>query len=278
MSKKYIKQIDSYNFIYPNNTVAEYDVDIIHDINNNAPLGTVTSLTVSGATITGMTLNWSGTWNLNSAQPFVQDNGSVTSVTVHGMGPTQQYFKPFRLLKDYTVSSGTTTATYTSQTISLTPSQFGLTYFTDGTYNFEFRMVSKRSILPICGSVVVSGLTPPTPTPTPTSSITPTPTATPVTPTPTPTHSGPTPTPTPPPSYDLYYADEYACTFPGCALQRTDVVVALPTGTVPQYGKFYPDLDATGFAYLLTTGGASGGPGLILNLANFTACNSACAV
>ena len=272
MSKKYIKQSNSYNFIYPNNTVAEYDVEIIHDINDNAPTGSISSITVSGATITGMTLHWSGTWNLNNSQPFVQDSGGVTTVSVHGMGPTQVYFKPFRLLEKYTVSTGTTSAIYSDQTIALTPSQFGLTYFTDGTYNFEFRLVSKRAVLPICGSVVVSGLTPPTPTPTATP--TPTPTAT-VTPTPTPT--GPTPTPTPPPSYDLYLADEYACTFPGCALQTIDVVVALPTGTVPNYGKFYPDAAASGFAYLLTTT-TSTGPGLILDLGNYTACSSACAV
>jgi len=273
MSKKYIKQTNSYNFIYPNNTVPEYDVEIIHDINSNPPIGTVTSISVSGATLSGMTLTWSGSWDLNGAQPFIQDNGSVTTVSVHGMSPTQQYFKPFRLIEEYTVSSGTTTATYLSQTIALTPSMFGLTSFTNGTYNFEFRMVSKRSILPVCGSVVVSGITPP-PTPTPTITPTPTPTPT-VTPTPTPT--GPTPTPTPPPDYDLYYADEYACTFPGCALQNIDVVVALPAGTVPQYGKFYPDNSLSGFVYLLTTGGAAG-PGLILNLANFTACSSACIV
>jgi hypothetical protein len=270
MSKKYIKQTDSYNFIYPNNTVAEYDVDIIHNINSNSPTGTVSSITVSGVTISGMTLHWSGTWNLNNSEPFVLDSGVISTVSVHGMGPTQQYFKPFRLLKNYTVSSGTTTATFSDVTIALTPAQFGLTSFTNGTYNFEFRLVSKRAILPICGSVVVSGLTPPTPTPTPTPSFTPTPT-----PTPTSTPIGPTPTPIP--GYDLYLADEYVCTFPGCALQNIDVVVALPTGTVPNYGKFYPDAGATGFAYLLTTT-ASSGPGVILDLGNYTACNSACAV
>jgi hypothetical protein len=276
MSKKYIKQTNSYNFIYPNNTVPEYDVEIIHNINDNAPTGTISSVSVSGVTISGMTLHWSGVWNLNDAEPFVQDNGSVSTISLHGMGPTQQYFKPFRLLEDYTTTSGTTTVTYTNQILSLTPSMFGLTSFTNGTYNFEFRLVSKRAVLPICGSVVVSGLNPPTPTPTSTPTLTPTPTPTPTS-SPTPTPTGPTPTPTPVPSYNLYLADEYLCTFPGCALQRTDVVVALPTSATPNYGKFYPDIDATGFAYLLTTT-TSGGPGIILNLANFTACSSACSV
>lgn len=348
MSKKYIKQTDSTNFIYPNNTVAEYDVEIIHNINSNPPIGTVTSITITGATSTGMTLNWSGSWDLNGAEPFVQDNGNVTTVSIHGMGPTQQYFKPFRLLEEYTTTTGTTTVTYTNQTIALTPAQFGLSTFTNGTYNFEFRVVSKLAVLPVCGSVVVSTITPtPTPTPTPTGctqtnvcmAITVTGATGPesyagqieynncdgelvgelfttqgtryrcvqtsgglpqifsysgietptiysgdcdlyecpggVVPLPTPT---PTPTPTPGPvEYDLYLADEYACTFPGCALQQIDVVVALPAGTTPQYGKFYPDNSLSGFVYLLTTT-TSGGPGLILNLANFTSCSSACIV
>ena len=270
MSKKYIKQINSTNFIYPNNTVAEYDVEIIHTINDNAPLGTVTSATITGATATGMTLNWSGTWDLNSAEQFVQDNGTVTTITIHGMGPTQEYFKPFRLLEEYTTTTGTTTVSYSGETVSLTPALFGLSEFTNGTYYFEFRAVSKLAIVPICASIVVSSVVPITPTPTPTPTLTPTPTpsATPeITATPTATST----------SYTIYLADEYSCTFPGCALQRLDVEVALPTSHTPQYGKFYPDGALSGFAYLLHT--ASGtGPGIILDINNFTACNSACIV
>ena len=164
---------------------------------------------------------------------------------------------------------------YVNTTVALTPAMFGLANFSDGTYYFEFRVVSKLAIAPICASISVSGITPPTPTPTPTPTATLTPT-----PTPSPTPSGPTPTPTPtsgPITYDIYLADEYACTFPGCALQRIDVEVALPAGTTPNYGKFYPDEGATGFAYLLHTA-AGTGPAIILNTANFTACNSACSV
>jgi hypothetical protein len=274
MSKKYIKQIDSYNFIYPNNTVAEYDLEIIHTVNDNAPLGTITSATITGATATGMTLNWEGTWDLNDAEPFVDASGDVTTFSIHGMGPTQQYFKPFRLLAQYITTSGTPYLVYSNRHLVLTPAEFGLSSFTDGTYYFEFRAVSKLAIAPICASISVSGITPPpTATPTPTATTTPTPT-------PTITPSGPTPTPTPSPTvtaYTLYYADEYACTFPGCALQQLDVVVALPSTHTPNYGKFYPDEAASGFAYLLTTT-ASTGPGIILNIANFTACSSACAV
>jgi hypothetical protein len=264
------------------------------------------------------------------------------------MGPTQQYFKPFRLLEEYTTTTGSTFQIYSNQTVSLTPAMFGLSNFSNGTYYFEFRAVSKLAIVPICATIVVSGIEPPpTPTPTPTSTSTPTPTPT-YTPTPTPTvgdyyyyvikkydcnddcaYVSPdlvgrstvplstidgmyrkigsyvyqvqtliTPDPmsfdidldaatntdlvcatacSDAPAYDIYLADEYACTFPGCALQRIDVEVALPAGTTPNYGKFYPDDSLTGFAYLLHTA-AGTGPAIILNLANFTTCNAACIV
>jgi len=55
MSNKYISQINKQNFVYPNNDIAEYDVDIIHDINNNSVSGTVTNFTATTVTTTGIT-------------------------------------------------------------------------------------------------------------------------------------------------------------------------------------------------------------------------------
>jgi hypothetical protein len=45
----------------------------------------------------------------------------------------------------------------------------------------------------------------------------------------------------------------------------------------PNYGKFYPSDNPDGYVYLLITT-TSGGPGWILNTANFTACADACIV
>ena len=91
------------------------------------------------------------------------------------------------------------------------------------------------------------------------------------TPTPTPTHSPTTIT------YDLYDADRYICDYPGCTLDATGIVVALPSGTSPNYGKFYPSYIPDGFAYLLNST-TIGGPGWILSTLNYTSCTDACSL
>jgi hypothetical protein len=122
-----------------------------------------------------------------------------------------------------------------------------------------------------------------TPTPTPsitmTSTETQTPTVTPTnteTPTTTPTNT-PTPSSTASITYDIYYADRYECLFPGCSFDTPSVIVALPTTHTPQYGKFYSTTNDPGFSYLLDSP-TTGGPALILDILNYTACNDACSV
>ena len=87
---------------------------------------------------------------------------------------------------------------------------------------------------------------------------------------------GPNPCPTPPPEYDLYEADRFTCLYPGCALDASGIIVALPAGTTPDYGKFYSSLIPDGFSYELI-GLGSGGPGWILSTLNYTSCADACA-
>ena len=139
----------------------------------------------------------------------------------------------------------------------------------------------------VCTGYVPLGATPtPTPTttmtPTPSATIGLTPTATPQispTPTQTPTETinlTPTPTETPVPSYESYYADRYECLNPGCSFDTPSVIVALPTGTTPQYGKFYYSLFDPGFSYMLDAP-TIGGPALIIETINYTACGDACA-
>jgi hypothetical protein len=73
-------------------------------------------------------------------------------------------------------------------------------------------------------------------------------------------------------TYDLYLADQYTCE--GCTLVATGITVALPTGTTPEYGKYYgSDLD--GNSYLLVST-ASVGPGLILGIDSYTTCAGSC--
>jgi hypothetical protein len=191
MSKKYIKQIDSQNFVYPNNNLAEYDIEIIHEINNNPISGSVVSLSAVTATSSSITFDLDYTWVANGAELYVNPSGNTNLVAVYMMAPNQEYFKPFRCV-GYATTGSTGSSITSLLTFSVTPADMGLTIFENGTYQFEVRFIGRKSVLPICTSVVVSSIVGPTPTPTVTPTITATPTATPVTPTPTAT---PTSTP-----------------------------------------------------------------------------------
>jgi hypothetical protein len=190
--KKYVNQVNSYNFLYPNNTIAEYDVDIIHQINDNSVSGTTSAFTIS---FTGSNINvaFNYTWALNGAEPFINNSDELVLFSVHMMDPSKVYYKPWRMVWDETtVTTGSTTSSG-SVSFTVTPSQLGLTSFTSGVYNFEIRMIGHRAIFPICE---IYSLVAPSPTPTPTRTPTPTPSATPGgTPAPTTT---PTPTPSMP--------------------------------------------------------------------------------
>lgn len=183
MSKKYISQVNNHNFIYPNNTVAEYDVDIIHDINDNSVSGTTSNLVISGATATGITVSFNWTWSKNNAEPYISPvTGNIMLLSVHMTAPSDSYFNTWRMVENVSnATTGNTTYSGTT-TFSLTPSQYNpaTTAFTNGVYNFEIRMIGHRAVFPICSSFTVSTITPPTPTPTRT-----------------PVPASPTPTPTP---------------------------------------------------------------------------------
>lgn len=191
MSKKYIKQQILQDFVYPNNDVPQYDVEIVQDINNNCVDGNINSFSATTVSSTGITFSLNASFILNGAEPFNLQGGGRSVLSVHMMGAGQSYFKPWRLVKNYTgstVSTGTTIV----DTFTVLPSQLGLASFSSGVYYFEFRFIGHKCVLPVCYTL---NLSPPAPTPTPTPTVTPTPTATPtVTPTPT---STPTPTPTP---------------------------------------------------------------------------------
>lgn len=184
MSVKYIGQVNDTNFVYPNKQLAEYDVEIVHDINDNGVQGTITNFSASTVSTTGITFSYSWSWTKYSAEPFISDSGNLHLVSVHCLTASQQYYKPWRCVD--LVSTGVTTGnTYSgTKSFTITPSQMGVASFTNGTYYFEFRFIGHRSIYPVCANISVSTLPTPTPTPTPTSPPTPTPTAT---PTPTPT-------------------------------------------------------------------------------------------
>jgi hypothetical protein len=187
MSNKYIGQINNQNFIYPNNDLPEYDIDIIHNINDYSVSGTVTNFVVSGVTTTGITVAFDYTWSLNNAERFLRNNGNTSIFSLHMLAAGQDYFKPWRIVNS--LSQGPTITSFSGHSNSIiTATQAGLTSFTNGTYYFEIRFIGSNAIYPICQSYTVSTL--PTPTPTPTPSPTPTPISPTATPTPTPTVTG----------------------------------------------------------------------------------------
>jgi hypothetical protein len=204
MAKKFIKQIDNQNFVFPNKDLAEYDVEIIHDLNENSVSGTINSFSATTVASTGLTFNVNYTFNLNDAEPFYRvETGGIQYVTVHLMTPQRLYYKPWRFVHSQGGSIPPSSGFTGTMIFNVLPFQFGQTSFTNGTYYFEFRFVGKRAVYPVCYTFVVSTLSTPTPTPSPS------PTST-NTPTPTPTPGGPatfTPTPSasPTPLPNYYY-------------------------------------------------------------------------
>lgn len=180
MGRKYIINQKEEHFVYPNNTIDIYGLELIQTINSNMPYGSVSNFTGTSLTYTGITISFDYTYNLNSGEYFyLQDDTTVSKFSVHMIEPSTTYFKPFRCVYNQT---GTTSSGSVSFTV--TPSQMGVSAFTNGTYYFDIRFLGAKSVYPINASLIVSSIVGPTPTPTPT------PTATPIVPTPTPTPTG----------------------------------------------------------------------------------------
>lgn len=203
MSRKYIKQIINQDFVYPNNEVSEYDIELVQDFNSNVVSGTVTNFSATTVTTSSITVVFSYTWSRNTAENWVRNGGTQALLSLHCMVPGQTYYKPWRIIQTASqlapfspTFTGTITATFT-------PSQFGLSSFTNGTYYFEIRFIGHLAIYPICASLNLTPVAVPTPTPTPTPTVTPTPTPTPTPGGPTPTPTA-TPTPSPTPAYNQF--------------------------------------------------------------------------
>jgi hypothetical protein len=154
---KYIPQLNETNFVFPNYELSEYDVDIIHNINDNSVSGTVTNFIVSGTPrTTGITFTHDWTWSKNGAEPFITSYGYINLLSVHMIAAGQTYYKPWRCI-DRVENSTTGSTTYSgSNTVIVTPSMMGLTTFSSGTYYFEIRMIGLKSIYPICQTLSVT--------------------------------------------------------------------------------------------------------------------------
>ena len=79
MGRKFIGQQSDINYVYPNNVVNQYDVEIVHDINDNCVSGTVTNFSATTFTSTGMTLSFTYNWSLNGAKRHTNITNTYTS-------------------------------------------------------------------------------------------------------------------------------------------------------------------------------------------------------
>jgi hypothetical protein len=185
MSKKYIGQINNENFVYPNNKLAEYDVEIIHDLKENSVTGNIDAIDITyvGGNIH---IHLAYYMSLNGAEPFISPvNGYLNYMSLHLQTPDRQYFKPWICVDAQQDSDVNATSwAVTDYNLVVTPQMVNQSSFSSGTYYIELRLLGKRCVFPISSSAYVNVPTP-TPTPTPTNSG------------PTPTPGGPTPTPTP---------------------------------------------------------------------------------
>jgi hypothetical protein len=154
---KYISQINNQNFVYPNYDLAEYDVDIVHNINNTSVSGIVTSFSATTVSSSFITVRTTNTWSRNGAEVFIKNDGTLVIFTLHVMAPNQLYYKPWRCIgAQRTSTTGSTTFTSTNVNISFTPALLGLTTFVSGVYNFEFRFVGATSIFPVCAPLSIT--------------------------------------------------------------------------------------------------------------------------
>jgi hypothetical protein len=150
MSRKYIRQIINRDFVYPNNEVSEYDVELVQDLNENSVSGIVTNFTATTVTTTGMTFSHNYTWLLNNAEPWIRNSNVMAILSVHAMVPNQLYYKPWRVVDTVSINPPFLATFSGTNTFFILPSNFGLTTFVNGTYYFEIRFIGHRSIFPVC--------------------------------------------------------------------------------------------------------------------------------
>ena len=160
MSYKYIPQLNETNFVYPNYELSEYDVDILHTLNENSVSGTVTNFSATTIASTGITLIHDYTWSQNGAETFIKNFNDITNImpilSIHVLAAGQTYYKPWRLV-DLVTKAPPYSISYTdSNNIIITPSMMGLTTFVTGTYYFEFRFIGLKSIYPVCQTLSIT--------------------------------------------------------------------------------------------------------------------------
>lgn len=174
--KRYIKQIDREDFVFPNNTKSTFDRRLIHEINNNYPTGTINGIT--GNTFSSTTLDFDVDWTYlrNSSKLFKDKFGEYVYVTFHILTPDRVLYKPWIYIGKISTTNPNITTDSQVTNFNLSPSDLGLTEFIAGNYFVEVRFIGKRCVYPVCydiSSFIPSPSPLPSPSPTPTPTVTP---------------------------------------------------------------------------------------------------------
>lgn len=156
MSYRYIPQENNINFVFPNNDTYEYDVNILHSLNENSVSGTVTNFSATTISTSAITLNHSYSWSLNNADRLITPTNLLMLFSVHALAAGQTYYKPWRLVDHVTTGTTGSTVVTSTNAITMTASQMGLSSFVSGTYFFEFRFIGLKSIYPVCASLQIT--------------------------------------------------------------------------------------------------------------------------
>jgi hypothetical protein len=157
MSNQYIKQINNQNFVYPNFELAEYDVNIIHNINNNSVSGTVNSFNTTYVSSTGITFSLNFTWYGNGAEVFSGNTYGRRIVSVHMDTPNSPYFKPWRMVGSVAISNASSIIYYTTTySFTISPTNLQESNFVSGLYNFDIRFIGANATYPVCQTLNIT--------------------------------------------------------------------------------------------------------------------------
>lgn len=154
--RQYIRQITNDNFVYPNNNVKEYDVEIVHEIEDFSVSGSVVNLSATTITSTGITFNLDYVWLRNNAEVFIKNNGNLSILSVHMLAPSQSYFRPWRIIQTQETATTNINTLSALSTFTVFPSQLGIANFTTGTYYFEIRFIGHRAVFPVCYNLQIT--------------------------------------------------------------------------------------------------------------------------
>lgn len=135
------------------------DTTFVLEKATNSSICSDANISVTSTSATGITLSYSWSWDLNGAEPFLNQDGDLVLYSIHALSPESDFYKPWFMVDYYKETyTGQTTGSGDS-TVTITPDQFNLSLFVDGNYYFEFRFIGHRCVYPVsvCATIETLG-------------------------------------------------------------------------------------------------------------------------